>query len=111
MRRTISLAAGVAVAAGLAAAPGAAQAERYVVVNGQLLGYDQIAALERVHCGPIANGNYWLDTGSGDWGYAGGGVQGNIRDNCTPPGPCPGLSQRGMLFSPGDWVRDTYRGD
>jgi len=111
MLRMKSLLAGCTVAAGILAAAAVAHAERYVVVNGQRLNLDQIVVLEQVHCGPIPNGNYWLDTSSGQWGYAGGGVQGNIRDNCYNPGPRPGLSQRGMLFSPHDWTRDTYRGD
>ena len=85
---------------------GVAFAERFVVVNGQRLSTPEIQNLERVRCGPIPNGRYWLNMWSGVWGYEGNPrPQGHIRDNCYNPQPRPGLSQRGMLFSPGDWIR------
>ena len=66
----------------------------------------QILALERVRCGPIPNGSYWLDYDSGLWGYASDSyAQGRITDNCVNPGRRPSLSERGMLFSPSDWLR------
>ncbi len=36
-------------------------AERRVYVNGQRLNFSQIAYLEKLHCGPIPNGGYWLN--------------------------------------------------
>jgi len=84
----------------------AVHAERYVVVNGERMSDSQVQALERIHCGPFPNGNYWLNVNTGVWGYAGNATpQGNITDNCYQPQRRPGLSERGMLFSPGDWVR------
>jgi hypothetical protein len=88
------------------ALPQPAHAERYVLVNGERMSIPQIQALERARCGPIPNGNYWLDYRSGIWGYAGNPrPQGHIADNCRSPGRRPSLSERGMLFSPGDWTR------
>ncbi len=82
-------------------------AERYVVVNGQRLALYQIQYLEQIHCGPIANGHYWLDVRSGIWGFAGDRrPRGRITDNCSYQNERrPSLSERGMLFSPHDWVR------
>lgn len=94
------------VAAALLGTSQAARAERWVVVNGVRLSDPDIVSLERVHCGPIPNGRYWLDVRTGTWGYAANPVpQGNIVDNCVNPGPRPGLSQRGQLYTPYDWVR------
>jgi hypothetical protein len=88
------------------ALPTRAHAERYVLVNGQRMSIPQIQALERAHCGPIPNGNYWLDYRTGIWGFAGNPrPQGHIADNCSSPGRRPSLSERGMLFSPRDWTR------
>ncbi len=85
---------------------GEAQAERYVIVNGQRMSNDEILVLERIRCGPIPNGSYWLDYDSGLWGYANDSyAQGYITDNCVKPGRRPSLSERGMLFSPSDWLR------
>jgi len=58
-------------------------AERFVVINGQRLNNQQLYNLEQIHCGPIANGSYWLDHDTGLWGYAGNRApQGYIADNC-----------------------------
>jgi hypothetical protein len=85
---------------------GSAAAERYVVVNAQRLSMQEIAQLERAHCGPVPNGHYWLDYQTGMWGYAGDGrAQGHISDNCYSPERRPGLSERGMLFAPGELAR------
>jgi hypothetical protein len=62
MRRLPAL---LAVAASLVVASSAAHAERYVIVNGARMNDGQIAQLERVHCGPFPNGNYWLNTTNG----------------------------------------------
>lgn len=83
-----------------------AYAERYVVVNGVRLSQNDIVLLEQWHCGPIPNGHYWLDLNTGIWGYAGDPTpQGNITDNCYRPERRPSLSERGLLFSPSDWIR------
>ena len=85
---------------------GVAHAERYVVVNGQRLSIPAIQYLERIHCGPVPNGRYWMNMMTGIWGYEGNPQpQGHVKDNCYSPQRRPSLSERGMLFSPGDWVR------
>ena len=67
----------------MVALTGQARAERDVVVNGLRLSSEQIAELERINCGPIPNGKYWLGHRSGVWGYAGNPApQGHIADNC-----------------------------
>ncbi|WP_321527818.1 hypothetical protein [Sedimenticola selenatireducens] len=80
-----------------------ALAERYVVVNGARMGLPDLQYLDRISCSYIADGNYWLDTNSGLWGYAGGGAQGYITDNCNTRRR--GLSERGLLYSPGELLR------
>lgn len=82
-------------------------AERLVIVNGQRLAPEQIQYLDQIHCGPVANGNYWLDVNTGLWGYAGSPMpQGYISDNCyQQDSPRPGLSERGLLYSPGELLR------
>lgn len=105
MRAGRSLLAGVAVAMGILSAT-TAQAERYVVVNGQRMNGSQIAMLEQLRCGPVPNGSYWLNTVNGAWGYAGNPIpQGNIRDNCAQRTRRPSLSERGLLYSPGELLR------
>lgn len=85
---------------------GVAYAERYIVVNGQRMSQDQIAYLEQLRCGPIPNGHYWLDVRSGIWGYTGNPrPQGHITDNCYRRERRPSLSERGMLFSPGELAK------
>ena len=83
-----------------------AYAERYVVVNGHRLSIPEIQYLEQLHCGPVPNGKYWINLRTGQWGYAGNPwPQGQVGDNCRNPQSRPSLSERGMLFSPSDWVR------
>lgn len=84
----------------------AAYAERYVVVNGNRLSDTDIMILERWRCGPIPNGHYWLNFNTGIWGYAGDPrVRGHIMDNCYNPGRRPSLSERGILFYPGELAK------
>ena len=92
-------------AAAVVLIPLSAFAERYVVVNGLWLNEAQIESLERIHCGPIANGRYWLDLNTGLFGYLGDlRPIGYITDNCGNPGtssePRRSLSERGLLFTP-----------
>lgn len=85
---------------------GMAFAERYVVVNAQRLSIPEIQYLERLHCGPIPNGRYWINPQTGSWGFEGNPrPQGHIADNCRHPQRRPSLSERGLLFTPYDWVR------
>lgn len=85
---------------------GMAYGERRVVVNGVRLNNAQIQTLEQWHCGPIANGHYWLNLNTGIWGYAGDSrPMGHISDNCYSPERRPSLSERGLLFGPGDWLK------
>jgi hypothetical protein len=83
-----------------------ASAERYVVVNGKRLSSSEIQYLEQWRCGPIPNGAYWLNVNSGIWGYAGNPMpQGHISDPCWVGTHRPGLSERGLLYSPGEILR------
>ncbi|MFQ5589162.1 MAG: hypothetical protein ACE5F7_10015, partial [Nitrospiria bacterium] len=85
-----------------------AHAERRVVVNGVRLNIQAIRELEKIHCGPIPNGRYWINLKTGVWGYEGNPwPQGHIADNCyrRQKERRPSLSERGMLFSPYDFVR------
>jgi hypothetical protein len=91
---------------------GTARAERWVVVNGIRLSVPEIQHLEGVSCVPIPNGSYWLDSTSGIWGYANDPrPQGHITDNCYNRGWRRSLSERGMLFSPYDFLRQGLPGD
>jgi hypothetical protein len=100
-RATLACALAVAVAA-LAAS---AHAQRFVMVNGQLMNMAQIADIEQLNCGPIADGSYWFNEANGAWGYAGNPYpQGILGANCQQARR-PSLSERRMLFSPLDWVR------
>jgi hypothetical protein len=88
-----------------AGAPTVAHAQRLVVVNGRIMTPQSLAALDRAACLQVPNGAYWLDTNTGIWGYAGNPApQGHISDGCRQTRR-PSLSERGMLYSPYDWVR------
>jgi hypothetical protein len=76
---------------------------RYVVVNGERMGAADIAYLDRVSCSRVPDGRYWIDLRTGIWGYERGGAQGHIADNCNTHQP--GLSERGLLYSPGELLR------
>src|SRR5262245_59162318 len=79
------------------------QGQRYVVVNGQRLTAPQIMHLEKMRCGPIPDGAYWLNPSTGVWRYAGNPTaMGHINDNCYSGGRRPSLSERGLLYTPGD---------
>jgi hypothetical protein len=100
------------VAALLAAAAGAASAQwRYVVVNGERLSDLQVLQLERQNCSPIADGRYWYNAGTGAWGYEGDArPRGRFVNRCNwtyrDNGTRKSLSERGMLYSPGELLRD-----
>ena|SRR5256885_6107808 len=83
---------------------GSVQAQtRFVVVNNQRLTDVQIAHLDRVQCARIPNGYYWLNTMTGAWGYAGIPiVQGYLGAACGGQQRHRSLSERGLLYTPGD---------
>jgi hypothetical protein len=86
-------------------APTAVHAQRLVVVNGRVMNQQTLASLDRAACQQVPNGYYWLDLSTGIWGYAGNPTpQGHIADGCRQARR-PSLSERGMLYSPYDWVR------
>lgn len=76
---------------------------RNIVVNNEQMNSAQIQYLDQLSCSYIADGNYWLNISTGLWGYVGGGAQGYITDNCSTQKP--GLSERGLLYSPGELLR------
>jgi hypothetical protein len=79
-------------------------ADRYVVVNGNRLNPQQITELENIHCGPVPNGNFWVNPSNGMWGYAGDPKpKGHVTDTCDNPKPRPRLSETGILFGPSNW--------
>jgi hypothetical protein len=100
MRATLALAISLSA---LASTP--SHAQRLVVVNGQAMNMAQIDYIERLNCGPIADGAYWFNEANGVWGYAGNPYpQGVLGSNCHQARR-PSLSERRLLFSPRDWVR------
>jgi len=85
--------------------PTVVHAQRLVVVNGRVMNRQTLASLDQAACQQVPNGYYWLDTSTGIWGYAGNPApQGHISDGCRQARR-PSLSERGMLYSPYDWVR------
>jgi hypothetical protein len=85
--------------------PAVAHAQRFVVVNGRVMNQQALVSLDRAACLQVPNGYYWLDTSTGVWGYPGNPApQGHISDGCRQARR-PSLSERGMLYSPHDWVR------
>ena len=85
------------------AIPGAAYAQRSVIVNGQRLSEPEIAWLEQRGCVAIPNGNYWLRS-DGLWGYADDPhPRGRLGAYCGQRRPS--LSERGLLYSPGELLR------
>ncbi|MGZ5095438.1 MAG: hypothetical protein ACXWCY_25180 [Burkholderiales bacterium] len=86
---------------------GAASAQtRSVIVNGQRVSDAQVAYLEHRACTAIPNGRYWLNLQTGAWGYAGHArVQGVLGDACFRQQRRKSLSERGLLYSPGELLR------
>ncbi|MEM1299128.1 MAG: hypothetical protein AAGH68_07580 [Pseudomonadota bacterium] len=78
-----------------------------VVVNGKVLDFQERMMLARYSCGPIPAGSYWLNMNTGYWGYAGSSrSQGHIKDRCQGGQARQSLSQRGLLWRPGELVTD-----
>ena len=83
---------------------------RIVFVNGQRMTNQQISQLEYFACTVIPNGNYWLNLYNGAWGYIGNWqVQGTFGDQCNVQAQRQrrSLSERGMLYSPGEILRGS----
>jgi len=78
-------------------------AARNVIINNQRMNNAQLQYLDQLSCTYIADGNYWLNVSTGQWGYAGSGAQGYLGDNCNTRRRS--LSERGMLYSPGELLR------
>jgi hypothetical protein len=98
----VLLVAGALAGAGLAAT-GPAQAAGFVVVNGQLLSPAQIAMLEAMNCGPIADGYYRYNPSTRAWAFADDPwPRGYLGDNCSAPARRPSLSERRLLYRPGE---------
>ena len=76
---------------------------RYVVVNGERVTDADLAYLDQISCSHVPDGHYWIDMRTGIWGYPGSAAQGHIADNCNRHRP--GLSERGLLYSPGELLR------
>jgi hypothetical protein len=63
-----------------------ASANRFVVVNGVLQHPNAVYEFEQL-CGPIADGFYWVNWNTGDWGYPGDWYpRGNLNDICSANG-------------------------
>lgn len=100
----------VAALAAIAAAVLAPAAQAQVWVNGVQLNPQQQALLQEYTCGPVPAGSYWINPQTGRWGYVGNArPMGHLRDRCgktsfntRPNGSRKSLSERGMLFRPGE---------
>ncbi len=93
----------VAAAALVAAVSSGAALARYVIVNGERMSPAGLDYLDQISCSRVPDGDYWIDLRTGVWGYPGGDAQGHIADNCNRRQP--GLSERGLLYSPGELLR------
>jgi hypothetical protein len=86
----------------------AASADRTIVVNGQMLDAEQMAILDAIACTHVPPGRYWL-LPNGAWGYEGVPViAGFLGQGCAvaaEPQPRESLSERGLLYSPGELLR------
>jgi hypothetical protein len=83
---------------------------RAVFVNGQRMTDQQIAQLEVFACTAIPDGDYWLNLSNGAWGYVGSRhVRGYFGDQCNAQAHSgrKSLSERGMLYSPGEILRGS----
>ncbi|WP_230971053.1 hypothetical protein [Nitrogeniibacter aestuarii] len=93
----------IAFAFGLCLAGHGVAAERMVVVNGQRMTPAQIDMLDQAACARVPNGRYWINMSNGVWGYEGGPPQGRVGDACRQRRRS--LSERGLLYSPGELLR------
>ena len=81
-------------------------AQRYVYVNGVRLTSQQLQVLDLWACATIPNGNYWYNEYYNTWGYIGNpyaqGSFGSACNNSTFHQRRKSLSERGLLYSPGE---------
>jgi len=79
---------------------------RHIVVNGAVLKPGQIAQFDAAQCARIPDGSYWWNPLTNAWGYAGNPrVQGFVGQGCRNTGNRgrrKSLSERGLLYTPGD---------
>ncbi len=99
----------VALMAGLLMASVSLAQTRRIYVNNIRMSDRQVSQLEYFACTHIPNGAYWLNVRNGAWGYWGNPqVQGYFGDQCRRPANArayqrrKSLSERGMLYSPGE---------
>ncbi|MFK7963285.1 MAG: hypothetical protein AB8C46_04885 [Burkholderiaceae bacterium] len=80
--------------------------ERRVVINGERLNSKQLAQADAAQCTRVPNGYYWWHPKTGAWGYWGNfKIQGYVGDGCRQSnrsGRRKSLSERGLLYTPGD---------
>lgn len=87
------------------AALGAQAQSHQVFVNVQRMSDAQVARLARAQCHAIPDGRYCLHWRSGAWGCDGNPrVQGVVGALCRVARRRPGLSERGLLYRPGEII-------
>ena len=86
MIRVLSLLTLACVLAGPPADAGHGASSSQVLINGQPLSAETVAALAQVY-GPIPAGDYWYDAFSGLWGVTGGPSTGRILPGLALGGP------------------------
>lgn len=83
--------------------------ERIVVINNSRMTPNQLMLLDRLNCEPIPDGIYVLNMNTGKWAYAANPyrIMGYIGEDCKNQGSGrhKSLSERGLLFSPGELLR------
>lgn len=98
----------LAIATALIVLASPALAGREIVVNGDAISTEEAADLDRLACARIPDGRYWL-TENGAWGYEGNPYRmGFLGEQCVraQAPPRKSLSERGLLYSPGELLRD-----
>jgi hypothetical protein len=89
---------------------GTVQARGFVVVNGELMGPTEIAYLEALHCGPIADGYYLINWSTGAWAYPNDlWARGLISDNCAASAPQPSRPGPHRVYEPGEIISGVSR--
>ena len=109
--KTVSVKVTIAVIAACWVSSAVQAQSRLVFVNGMRMSDQQVMQLEYFACTRIPNGSYWLNVYNGAWGYMGNwNVQGYFGDQCGLPANAQAnqrrqsLSERGMLFRPGEII-------
>lgn len=95
LRKTIAVGS-VAMSVTAIAVPASAQ---YYTLNGQI---PPLAVAQYMASNQLPSGDYWLNT-QGDWGVVGNALpSGNIYTGSYTPARHPSLSERGLLYRPGE---------